>query len=214
MRSARRPIALRAPTSADCAVVVFARVPVPGAAKTRLIPKLGAWRAARLQARLTERALRTAARAGRAELCVTPRRNSASFQDLRKRLGVPVQLQRGRDLGERMRNALQRALRGHRIAIVIGTDCPALSPRDLQRAARLLRGNCDVVFSPAQDGGYVLVGLKKPCPRLFEGVEWGTGSVLRDTLARSGGLKVRLLRTLWDVDRPDDLERLRSPRFS
>jgi len=199
---------------ADCAVIVFARAPVPGAAKTRLAPKLGAWRAARLQLRLTERALRTAAGGGKAALHVTPRRNHASFQDLRKRFGVPVALQQGHDLGERMHNALERALRRHRTAIVIGTDCPALNPRDLQKAARLLHGNCDVVLSPAEDGGYVLVGLKKPCPRLFKGVEWGSAAVLRQTLERSAGLRVRLLRTLWDVDRPEDLARLRSLRFS
>lgn len=216
MLSAPRPIALRASTSADCAVVVFARAPVPGTAKTRLVPRLGAWRAARLQLRLTERALRTATAAalGEVVLCVTPRRNSPAFLSLSEKYRIAIALQGAGDLGERMSRALERALRTHRNVIVIGTDCPALKPLDLRRAARLLRGNCDVVIAPAEDGGYVLIGLRKPCPRLFKGVEWGSDSVLRETLARSKGLKVKLVRTLWDVDRPEDLARLRALRFS
>ena len=116
-------------------IIVFARAPVPGEAKTRLIPKLGAWRAARLHERLTLHALRTARLAsGRVELHGTRRH---SFF---RRLDVEFRLQRGRDLGERMVNALSKA---RRPAIVIGTDCPALTPRDLRRAARWLRAGCD-----------------------------------------------------------------------
>lgn len=216
MRSAPLPTALRASITADCAVVVLARAPVPGAAKTRLIPRLGAWRAAALQARLTERAMRTAtaARVGEVLLCVTPRRSHPAFLLLSRKYRVKITLQRGGDLGQRMRQALDRALRRHRAAVIIGTDCPSLTPQDLRRAARLLRGDCDVVLAPAEDGGYVLIGLSKACPRLFEGIEWGGSSVLRETLARSEGLKVKRLRTLWDVDRPRDLERLRALRSS
>jgi len=187
---------------------------VPGAAKTRLIPRLGAWGAARLQLRLTERALRTASKAGKVSLCVTPRRNNASFLNFRKTFGVALELQRGRDLGDRMRKALEKALRRHGAAIVIGTDCPALDARDLRRAARLLRGGCDAVLAPAEDGGYALIGLRKLRRDLFEGIEWGGPHVLRDTLGKTGDLRVRLLRTVWDVDRPEDLERLRSLRSS
>ena len=189
---------------------------MPGAAKTRLIPKLGAWRAARLQLRLMERALRTARAAGvgKVALHVTPRRNNPAFLCAAGRYQVEIRLQGEGSLGARMRRGFERALRRHRSAIIIGTDCPALKPSDLRRAKRLLRGDCDAVLSPAEDGGYVLIGLKKPWPRLFEGIEWGSDSVLRETLARSNGLKVKLLRTLWDVDRPEDLPRLRSLRFS
>jgi hypothetical protein len=111
-----------------------------------------------------------------------------------------------------MRNAFARALRRHSSAIIIGTDCPALTPRDLRRAARLLRGDCDAVLAPAEDGGYALIGLRKLRRELFEGIEWGGPLVLRDTLARTKDLKVKLLRTVWDLDRPEDLERLRSLR--
>jgi rSAM/selenodomain-associated transferase 1 len=193
-------------------VLVFARAPVPGAAKTRLIPRLGAWRAARLQVRLTALAVRTAAACPIAELHVTPSVTHPYFRLLEKKFRIAVKRQSGHDLGERMSRAFEKALRLHAAVIVIGTDCPALAPRDLLRAARLLRGDCDAVFAPAEDGGYALIGLRKLRKELFCGIEWGGLHVLRDTLARAGSLRVRLLRTVWDVDRPEDLDRLRSLR--
>jgi glycosyltransferase A (GT-A) superfamily protein (DUF2064 family) len=94
--------------------------------------------------------------------------------------------------------------------LLIGTDCPPLSPMHLRQAAEaLLRGN-DAVFIPSEDGGYALVGLHEPQPALFEGVPWSTSSVMRATLERASslGLCVELLDTLWDVDVPWDLLRL------
>jgi rSAM/selenodomain-associated transferase 1 len=198
---------LPASTTLDVAVLVFARAPVPGRVKRRLVPRLGAWRAARLHVRLTHRALRTAAAAacGPVELHLTARH--ARFRDYR--------LQRGADLGERMHRALTRALRRHRGAILIGSDCPELVPADLRRAARLLAGGCDAVLGPAEDGGYVLIGVRRVTSRLFEGIEWGTAGVFAATARRleAAGYRWRALRRLPDVDRPGDLERLRSLRF-
>lgn len=180
-------------------VIVFSRAPVPGRVKTRLVPRLGEWGAARLHARLTSHALRTAraAACGPVELHDTAR-------------------QRGADLGERMHRALSRALQRHRGAIVIGSDCPALEPSDLARAARLLAGGCDVVVGPAEDGGYVLLGARRISPRLFNGIEWGGGAVYEDTMRKLDalGYRWRALRRLWDVDRPADLERIRWLRFA
>jgi len=199
--------------AADVAVLVFARAPVPGAAKTRLIPRLGAWRAARLQMRLTERALRTAlAGCAVVELHAAPSVHHPYFRFLERKLRVAAVRQSGRDLGERMRNAFATTLRRHAGVMIIGTDCPALTPRDLRRAARLLRGDCDAVLAPAEDGGYALIGLRKLRREMFEGIGWGGAHVLRDTLARTKRLRVKLLRTVWDVDRAEDLERLRSLR--
>ncbi len=200
-------------TGADVAVLVFGKAPLPGRAKTRLIPRLGEWRAARLQARLTVRAMRTArdARCGTVELHVL---GGKKFQIRTKR-------QKGADLGERMYRALRGALRRHRAAIVIGTDCPVLTPRDLRRAARLLRGGCDAVIAPAEDGGYALIGMKKISAGIFSGIAWGGPEVYSETAKRleSAGYRWRALRTVWDVDRPGDLDRLaslgfRSRRFS
>jgi rSAM/selenodomain-associated transferase 1 len=209
---------LLACTGADAAILVFARAPVPGAAKTRLIPRLGAWRAARLQARLTARALKTALAAGcgRVELHVSPRTTHDFLVYCGKRFKVNLKAQAGKDLGERMHHSVARALRRHKAVIVIGTDCPALMPRDLRRAMRLLRGGCEAVLAPAEDGGYALIGLTKVSPRLFSGIAWGTSAVYEETAGRlaAAGYRWRALRTLWDVDRPEDLERLRSLRFS
>ena len=177
-------------------IIVFARAPVPGQAKTRLIPRLGAWGAARLQARLTRHALATAraARCGPVELHSTKK-------------------QRGKDLGERMYHALANAARP---AIIIGTDCPELRPGDLRRAMRLLKGGYDAVLAPAEDGGYALIGMRRVSPLFFANIAWGTGSVYAETARRltAAGWRWRALRTVWDVDRPEDLQRLRWPRFS
>lgn len=190
---------MHACTNLDVAVLVFARAPIPGRVKTRLIPRLGELGAARLHARLTECALRTAAAAG----C-----GPVELHDAAK--------QRGADLGERMHSALCSALRRHRAAILIGTDCPALRPADLRRAARLLAGGCDAVVAPVEDGGYVLIGARRISPRLFAGIEWGSPGVYAATAARLDALayRWRALRTLWDIDRPEDLERLRALRFA
>ena len=189
------------------AVLVFARAPQPGRAKTRLAPKLGAWGAARLHARLTRQALCTAlaARCGPVELHAAERH--AILRRYARELGVPLRLQRGRDLGERMSHALARARR----AIVIGTDCPELRPADLARAARLLQGGAHAVVAPARDGGYVLIGARRSSPRLFEGIEWGGERVYDDTVRRLEGLRWswRALREMQDVDRPADLGALR-----
>jgi len=177
-------------------IIVFARAPVAGQAKTRLIPLLGAWGAARLQARLIRHAVATAqaARCGPVELHRSEK-------------------QKGRDLGERMYRALVRA---RRPAIIIGTDCPELRAADLRRAARLLRAGYRAVLAPAEDGGYALIGMRHASPLPFADMAWGTGSVYAETARRlnAAGWRWRALRTVWDVDRPEDLARLKWPRFS
>lgn len=99
-------------------------------------------------------------------------------------------------------------------AILIGTDCPALTAADLRRAARLLRGGAEVVIAPAEDGGYALIGARRVPAELFRDIEWGTSSVYEETVKRLKAYRWRALRTVWDVDRPEDLARLRSLRFS
>jgi len=192
-------------------LVVLARAPIPGQTKSRLVPRLGRWGAARLQARLIERTLRTAAaaRIGRIELHAAPRARGAFFLRCARRFRVSLHAQRGRDLGERMRGALAHALRGARGAILIGSDCPALSARDLRRAARALHGGADAVLAPAEDGGYGLIGLRRADPRAFDGIAWGTDAVYAATRARMQALRwrVRALRIVWDLDRPEDLSR-------
>lgn len=185
-------------------IIVFARAPAPGQAKTRLIPRLGEWRAARLHRWMIERAVATAQSAGPVELHGTRRH---SFF---RRLKVRFRLQRGRDLGERMHRALVRA-RGP--ALLIGSDCPALTAQDLRQALRALRAGNEAVLAPAEDGGYALIGVRH-ARDLFAGVDWGSSRVYEQTVKKLEGRRWRALRTLWDVDRPADLERLRSLRFA
>jgi hypothetical protein len=187
-------------------IIVFAKAPLPGQAKTRLIPALGAWRAARLHAQLTRQAVRTALAAdcGPVEIHGTARHTFFSA------LGIPFRLQRGRDLGERMYRALSR----NPGAILIGSDCPELTSADLRRAARLLRGGYDAVLAPAEDGGYALIALRRVSTDIFRNIPWGSASVYDETVKRLRPYRWRALRTLWDVDRPEDLARLRSRRFA
>jgi rSAM/selenodomain-associated transferase 1 len=194
---------------ASVLVIVFARAPVVGRVKTRLIPALGDWGAARLHLRLVRHALRTAraARCGPVEL-----HGSATHSLLRE---TRFRTQRGADLGERMHRATARALQRHAGVILVGSDCPELRPGDLRRAARLLRAGYDAVFAPAEDGGYALVALARPAPALFRDIAWGTDRVWRQTVdrLRAAASRWRALRQVWDVDRPEDLRRIKSVRF-
>jgi len=182
---------------------------VPGAVKTRLIPALGADGAAALHARLIERTVETACAAGvgPVTLWVTPAPPHAYFTTLASRFPIVLAAQPDGDLGARMLAACQ-ATAGP--AIVIGTDCPALTPAHLRDAADVLRGGSDVVFIPAEDGGYVLIGAREPQPVLFADMTWSLDTVMAETRRRltQGGLTWRELPPLWDVDRPEDLARL------
>lgn len=193
------------------AVVVFARAPQRGRAKTRLAPVLGEGGAARLSARLLARTLATvrASRVGPVELHGAPHARHPVFVRHARNGALRLRAQRGADLGARMAHALSDALRRARSVILVGTDCPALRPADLRRAARALAGGCDAVLAPAEDGGYPLIGLRRVSPRLFEDIRWGGAGVFAETAARLDALgwRWRRLRPLWDVDRPEDLAR-------
>src|SRR5581483_10754991 len=192
---------------ARCRVVVFARAPVPGRAKTRLVPALGAEGAAELAARLTEHSLRAAkaARIGPVELWCAPDASHPFFAGCARRHGAALRPQGRGDLGARM----HRALAAGTPAVLVGSDIPAMTPAYLRAAARAL-ARADVVLGPARDGGYVLIGLRRPQRSLFAGVSWGGPSVLERTRLRiaRAGLRTRQLPPLFDVDRPEDLKRL------
>src|SRR5262249_20592881 len=124
--------------------------------------------------------------------------------------GVRLRAQRGADLGARMKHAFAQAFAEGAPLVVIGSDCPALTPVHLEEARAALADH-DAVVSPAEDGGYVLIGLARAVPTLFEGLEGGTAAVMGRTRSRLADSRVRWkeLATLWDVDRPADYERLR-----
>jgi hypothetical protein len=203
--SAPRPEAVR--------VAVFAKAPVPGEVKTRLAAILGADGAAALHSGLVRHALATAveSRLGEVELCCTPDTSHPFFARCAAEFGVRLAPQRGADLGGRMREAIDRCLAAGAAAIVIGADCAVLRAGHLRSAAEALARH-DAVIIPADDGGYVLLGLAAPVPAIFEGIDWGTPAVLRQTRERFGacGMTCVELPALWDVDRPEDYARLQS----
>src|SRR5664279_4715992 len=189
------------------AVAILAKAPIPGTAKTRLIPSIGAHAAAVLQERLTERTVATAlaAAVGPVTLWCAPDPSHPSFRDLVVRHAVTLKRQPAGDLGARMLAAMAA---GGRPTIVIGTDCPAFTPEHLRAAAHAMR-DADVVLIPAEDGGYVLIGARGAHPQLFSGIAWGTPTVLTETRARIAalGLKSIELPALWDIDTEADLAR-------
>jgi hypothetical protein len=194
-------------------IIVFAKAPRPGAVKTRLIPALGAAGAARLHERLVERTLGTAAAAaiGPLELCGDPA--SDAFLAARAAAhGAALTGQGTGDLGLRMHRAFERVLANAPAALAVGCDCPTLTAHHLREASAALAAGHDAVLGPAEDGGYVLIGLARVHVSLFEHIRWGGPDVLADTRARFGALgwRCRELDTLWDIDRPEDLARLRN----
>ncbi len=192
----------------DCVVIVFAKAPVPGLAKTRLAPAIGEAAAARLASRMLDETLRQAiaAEVGPVSLCCTPDESHPAFVDARERYGVDLSWQGSGSLGVRMRRALDWALRSHARVLLIGTDAPQLRADSLRRAAEALQSH-PAVFVPVADGGFVLVGLSMRMPALFEDIEWGTSQVMRQTRERLLALKLAWheLPMLNDVDEPGDL---------
>jgi rSAM/selenodomain-associated transferase 1 len=194
-----------------CAVIVMAKAPVAGYAKTRLIPALGAAGAADLAARLLGRAVDAALTAGLGpvDLCCAPDRAHPAFVQFASRGGVTTSDQGGGDLGARMERALHRWLPQAGRALLIGTDAPALDASVLRAAAQALDAH-DAVFVPAFDGGYVLVGLRRMRAPIFQGMAWSTATVMaqtRERLARAGWQHLELA-AMADIDEPADLRLL------
>jgi len=201
---------------AEAAIAVFAKAPVAGAVKTRLAAVLGPDAAASLHAGLVRHALAAAvaARTGPVTLWCAPDASHPFFERCRDEFGVELAAQRGEDLGARMQAAFEPAWEARSALLVMGSDCPALGAEHLRRAAGALRDN-DAVLVPAEDGGYVLVGLARPVASLFESIPWGTGAVMartRERLERARASWAELA-PLWDVDRPEDYVRLQRERL-
>lgn len=199
--------------SGTTALIVFAKAPVAGLAKTRLAPALGPEGAAALAERLLAHTLQQALAfpAQDLELCVSPTAEHPAFtQAMATARGrLQLTLQGEGDLGARMHRALARALGTHARALLIGTDAPALDTGALAAAAQALVEH-DAVFVPALDGGYALVGLARPAPGLFDGMAWSTPQVLAESMRRAErlGLRVATLAPVADIDEPADLVHL------
>lgn len=187
---------------------VFVKAPVAGQVKTRLAAEIGAQAAADLY-RVLGRSVVSACIGAPYETVVwfTPTEARTLVRDWLGDFAVAdYRAQPAGTLGSRLIAACRHHFHAgaHRV-ILIGSDCPGIDAPLLSRAFDSLEQN-DLVLGPAQDGGYYLIGLQRPEPRLFRGVRWSTDSVLAQTLLRAGrlGLRSAILPTLRDVDTTDD----------
>jgi uncharacterized protein len=189
-------------------IVIFAKAPIPGFCKTRLIGALGQEGAAALAAKMLCRTVEVAMRAnlGPVELCVAPEPGHATLRALDVPPEVVWSRQSEGDLGARMAAAVLRTLARDEYVLCIGTDCLALEVKHLKEAAHALH-QTPVVIAPAHDGGYVLLGLSQFDASIFQDMAWSTDVVFQETMQRLErlGWRVTQLETLRDIDEPTDL---------
>lgn len=201
-------------------LIIFAKAPLAGISKTRLIPTLGASGAAKLAKQLLLHTVNNAllSSVDSVELCVFPEPESKDWQQddvfeqinsasKKARKDLVWSAQSDGDLGARLLHAAKRSTDNDEHVLLIGTDCPALTPKVLQRAKDEL-AVYNSVINPATDGGYVLLGLQAVDACLFENMPWSTSSVCIESLKRIQGLQwsVSLLSVLHDIDEPEDLQ--------
>lgn len=196
------------PGGAPTRIVIFAKAPVAGAVKTRLIPVLGEVGAARLAGEMLARTVEQSVAAGLAtpELCASPDPDAAEWEGLLPIAAIRLTDQGKGDLGERLARAARRVIEGGERVLLVGTDCPDLDATRLSAAALRLDDH-DAVIHPAEDGGYVLLGLSRYDPSIFERVAWSTDSVAAATIARIDALgwSLSVGATMRDIDEPADL---------
>jgi len=193
-------------------IIIFAKAPLAGYAKTRLIPALGKEEAAKLAKKMLLHTLAEALAAdiGIVELCTTPSIQNAAWQGIKLPADVVISEQGEGDLGERMSRATARVIAGEEQVLLIGTDCVEMSGELLRDAAQDL-GERDTVIHCTADGGYALLGMKQFSPLLFSAISWSTEVVASSTIARIGqlGWSVHIGKMLHDVDEPKDLQYLK-----
>ena len=193
-------------------IILFAREPILGQVKTRLHPAIGQAGALGLYKAMLGRVTETlnSSQLANWELCVTSNMSHKYFITLCNKRDITLQV--GTDLGQRMSQAIAGGLGKEQVekVLIIGSDCPAMSEDYIDSALTALEEGNEVVLGPAEDGGYVLVGMSRQVPEIFEDMPWGSDQVLSQTLQRLEklGVSYRLLAPLWDVDRPEDLARL------
>lgn len=199
------------PARGTVRILVFARAPVPGRCKTRLIPALGRAGAARVHRQLVRRTLALASDTGvPVELWCAPDASHGFFATCRRDYGVRLRRQPGGDLGRRMAFALARVLReGAGAAVLVGSDCPEFTGGDFTTAFEALRADC--VLQPSTDGGYVLIGARRFERRVLAGIAWSSGRELAQTRRRLARLDLtcRERTPRMDIDTPSDYRNAR-----
>ena len=195
----------------DSVIQVFCKAPIAGTVKTRLMTVLTADQAVEVHKQLSQRTFELVGSGGLSAMqiwCSSDIEHDF-FTQAAAEFNATLHRQQGDDLGERMHHAISTGLRQYRNVILVGCDCPSLSKADLQQAIHALSHHADVVLAPAEDGGYVLIGLNQPEKSLFSDMRWGKPSVLQITQKRIQSAQLRLheLAEQWDVDTEEDLER-------
>jgi len=192
----------------DTRIVIFAKAPLPGFAKTRLIPVLGESGSAQLAVKMLTHTVRQAieAQVGPVEVCVSPSLDHPIWSSLSLPSQVIWSEQGEGDLGRRLSRVSKRLLEENQNILLIGTDCPALDAENLRAAARSLLRH-EVCITPVSDGGYALLGLRLFHESLFERIPWSTGAVFKITEHRIQALGwcYECLEKQHDIDVPDDL---------
>ncbi|MDT8428276.1 MAG: TIGR04282 family arsenosugar biosynthesis glycosyltransferase [Pseudomonadales bacterium] len=190
-------------------ILVFAKQPVAGKVKTRMIPRLDSAAALALHKELIELVCKTVIDSGLCplQIWVTAGREEAFFQSLAR--PADLFLQQGDDLGARMAHAASTALQTVESVVIIGADCPSVDAAYLDQALTALHAGEEIVIGPAEDGGYVLLGLRRLSAALFRDIDWGSAAVMQQTrqALTAAGERWQELPLRWDVDRPEDLAR-------
>jgi rSAM/selenodomain-associated transferase 1 len=195
----------------DTVILLFAKAPIEGLVNTRLIPHIGSRAATALQIDLIHQRLTMLTRA---ELCAVhllcaPDTDNGFFQQCKRRYPVKLEKQSEGDIGKRMLSALQYSLLQYKYCIVIGTDAPALDTESIKLAIEVLKSGIEVVFVPAEDGGYVLTGLQRVYDFMFQGIDWGSSRVMQQTRDKleHNNVSYSELAMCWDIDRIADYQR-------
>ena len=195
--------------AAQPVLIIFARDPVPGQVKTRLIPALGADGACSLHLKLLQRTIQTAMQCPgiQVELWTDSETRSAELRAMIATHSLRLRRQQGADLGQRMHHAIGDALERSNSVVLIGSDCPDWHAEDFMQAFHKLQVH-DAVLAPAMDGGYVLIGCRRLAIELFSGIPWGLDQVLVMTRKRLRSLEWRWheLPAHPDIDREPDLK--------
>ncbi|MFL2855696.1 MAG: TIGR04283 family arsenosugar biosynthesis glycosyltransferase [Pseudohongiellaceae bacterium] len=195
-------------------ILLFVKAPFLGQVKTRLEPLLGSEKCLELHRAMGQRiaGLLSSIKLAPWQLWVSADESNEFFLGICNREDIHLQI--GSSLGEKIAGSMENALLRPGVdgVIVIGSDCPSYDAAYLESAMHQLYAGHDIVLGPAEDGGYVLIGMRASNPGVFNGVEWGTDRVLEQTISNIDTLDLShaLIETLWDVDRPEDLDRLQN----
>mgnify|MGYP000035123756 CR=1 FL=1 len=199
------------PLREDVCLCVFARAPVWGKVKTRLMRYMDAESACQLHRQLIDECLsRTVTKDLWSSRLWSTDTEDEFIATMSKNYSMSLHKQQGSDLGQRMAHAVKATLQSYRHVVLIGTDCPGLDAGYIETVLQHLQAGADCVLGPAEDGGYVMLALSAYDDSLFDDIEWGSSRVLAATRQRikSLGWQCHEMPVLWDVERPEDYERL------